>query len=183
MRPARLLSTAFACLFALVASARAHAQMPTDNDAWKARCEVLHRADPNLSGSVPAWLRSAPRNVPGPQWTTFGWDRDRAGQRSVACVFFYLGAVADHNSNRGHADRVHAKESATMGAIEVMLANHQPVPFRKTLTRAHAEAAEIPKPALTVAQEQAMVDAATTMQLAPAPPPTPTVKMVAARRR
>jgi hypothetical protein len=46
------------------------------------------------------------------------------------------------------------------------------------MTKMHAEAAEIPKPALTVPEEEAILDAATTMPLGPpsasaAPPAKP----------
>ena len=141
--------------------------MPTDNDAWKHRCEVLRDADPNGRGTVPAWLTKAPGDVAGPRWTTFGWDRARAGQPYVACTFFYLGAIADHNRNKGHADHVHAHESAVMGRIEDKMARHEPVTAREKLTKTHAEAAEIPKAALTVPEEEAMVAAAGTMPLEP----------------
>lgn len=166
MKTARLVCLA-ALPFCAAAALPAHSQMPTDNDAWKHRCEVLRDADPNGRGTVPAWLTKAPGTVPGPRWTTFGWDRSRANQPYVACTFFYLGAIADHNRNKGHADHVHAHESAVMGRIEDKLARHEDVTTREKLTRTHAEAAEIPKPALTIPEEEAMVTAATTMPLDP----------------
>lgn len=159
---------AFAMLLPVLGAVVARAQMPMDNDAWQQRCDVLRNADPSARGIVPAWLRHAPQNVPGPAYTTFGWDRLRAHQLYVACTFFYLGAIADHNGPRTHADHVHAHESATMGRIASQLAHHQRVSVREGLTRAHAEAAEIPKPPLTVAEEEAIVAAASTMPLAPA---------------
>lgn len=147
---------------------RAAAQMPTDNDTWKKRCEVLRDADPNARGTVPDWLAKAPGTaVPGPRFTTFGWDRARAGQHYVACTFFYLGAIADHNHSNKHADRVHAHESAVMGRLEDKAARHEPGTSREGLTAARAKAAEIPKPALTVPEEEGIVQAATTMPLEP----------------
>lgn len=153
------------------------AQMPTDNDTWKKRCEVLRDADPTARGVVPAWLQTAPQAVPGPRWTTFGFDRAHARQSYVACTFFYLGAIADHNHGNAHADRVHAHESAVMGKIMDKAARHEKITPREKLTKGHAEAAEIPKPALTIPEEEAMLAAATTMPLeSPAdnpPPPQP----------
>jgi hypothetical protein len=128
---------------------------------------VLRDGDPTGRGVVPAWLRAAPKDVPGPEYTTFGWDRLRAKQPYVACTFFYLGAIADHNHGNGHADHVHAHESAVMGRIASKTAHHQEPTTREAMTRVHAEAAEIPKPALTVAQEEAIVAAASVMPLAP----------------
>lgn len=142
--------------------------MPTDNDAWKARCLLLQSVEnPQGTARVPYWVAAATHGLPGPQFTEFGWDRDRAGQHYVACTFFYLGAIADHQRGKGHADRVHARESATMGLIETKLAIHQTPSLRENMTADHAKLAEIPKPALTIPQEQAMLDAASTMPLSP----------------
>jgi hypothetical protein len=169
MKPVRLLSLLCLAAFLLMAGgAAARAQMPTDNDAWKARCDTLRNADPTGRGNVPAWLRQAPKGIPGPQFTTFGWDRLRATQPYVACTFFYLGAIADHNAPRTHANHVHAHESAVMGRIAAQTGHHQQVSVREGLTRAHAEAAEIPKPPLTIPEEEAIVAAASTMPLTPA---------------
>lgn len=158
----------FAMLLPVMGASVVRAQMPMDNDAWQQRCDVLRNADPSARGTVPTWLREAPKGVPGPQFTTFGWDRLRARQPYVACTFFYLGAIADHNGPKNHADRVHAHESATMGRIAAQMAHHQPVSVREKMTRAHAEAAEIPKPPLTEAEEEAIVAAASTVPLTPA---------------
>jgi len=147
----------------------APAQMPTDNLMWKSRCDALHKAGVSNNGAAPVWLLNAPGTVPGPQWTEFGWDRERAGQHAVACVFFYLGAIADHKMQQTHANRIHSIESARMGVIAYDTVHGIKPPARYLITKAHAELAEIPKPSLTAAAEQAMMDTAGVVPTSPTP--------------
>lgn len=144
----------------------APAQMPTDNMSWKSRCEALHAALPTATSPAPAsFVPSALKNK-GEQWTTFGWDRSRANQHAVACVFFYLGAIASQKAPaQSHTTRVHAKESWTMGTIEWKAMHGSAPTVSEKLTRDHAKLAEIPKPALTVGQEQTMVDTGRTLPI------------------
>jgi hypothetical protein len=159
----------FACLLALpllfcATVSAVYAQMPTDNDTWKLRCNLLHDNVSRL-GVAPPWLTSTPQQVAGPRYTTFGWDRDHAAQPAVACVLFYLGAIADHNAPVNHADHIHSIESSTMGLVEWQTLHGQKITDRQKITRVHAKAAEIPKPALTVPEEEAIVAASSTMPL------------------
>jgi hypothetical protein len=150
-----LVSTAV--LLALCASAAAHAQMPTDNDAWKARCNAL-AATTDL-GHLTAEARALTHSVPASKFTTFAFDRSAAGQPAVACTMFYLGAIAAQASS----DASTAHDNAVLAGIEIKAAHHQDTTFSESLTRMKAKAYEIPKPALTVDDEEKVLLAATTI--------------------
>lgn len=140
-----------------LSSLAAHAQMPTDNDAWKARCAMLSSLDHN--GVLPASLVSLTHGVSGAKFTTFGFDRDAAGEHNVACTFFYLGAVAEQAAHHDSA----AQNDAVLGRLQVKQMKGQSATISESFARMKAKAAEITHPALTEADEQHVMDAATTI--------------------
>jgi hypothetical protein len=141
----------------LLASTALHAQMPVDNDTWKARCGAV-ASMANLDHLSPQVV-ALTKGVDGPKFTTFAFDRQAAGQHNVACTLFYLGAIA----NAAKADASEAKDAATMAALEIKAIHNQEPSWSESMVRVKVKAKEITRPALSLADEQAVMAAATTI--------------------
>jgi len=165
------LATVSAAILLATASAALHAQMPTDNDAWKGGCNTLRSVD--LSHLSPASIAMT-RGVPASKFVTFGFDRDAAGQHQVACTLFYLGAIAAQAGNGAKADTTaSAHDVAVLAQLQVKAMSHQEPSFAESMTRMKMKAYEIKQPALTVAEEERVLNAATTIQFTAAVPSRP----------
>jgi hypothetical protein len=164
----RLILSAAVVLLLSVPALRA--QLPTDSMVWKARCDFLSKLDSQLqTGTVPPMLVAATRGVAGQSYTTFGWDRLRDGDPNVACTLFYMALIADRSGNGG-------KPAAFITRNAGILAHDESSPVRSQLTvaqrvkRSEIKLHQMRVPALTSAQLQAVLDAATTMPISLTPP-------------
>jgi hypothetical protein len=134
MNRIHFLSAAATLLLSSVA-ATLHAQMPVDNDTWKARCgAVASMADiDHLNPQVV----SLTHGVDGAKFTTFAFDRQAAGQHNVACTLFYLGAIA----NAGKGNTSDAKDAAVMASLEVKALHNQEPSWTESMIRVNVMAA------------------------------------------
>lgn len=153
----RLASVA-AALLVSASSVAAHAQMPADNDTWKARCSVLAAQAADLNHITPS-VAALTKGVSGSKFQTFGFDRQAAGQHQVACTMFYLAAIANQAGNNASA----AKDAQLLANLEVKATRGQEPSFTENLTRTKVKAIEITHPALTLSDEEKIVLAATTI--------------------
>lgn len=150
-----------AALFCLLGGMAAHAQMPTDNDTWKARCSALASLS-DLSHPTPQ-LVALTRGIPGAKFVTFGFDRDAAGQHNVACTLFFLGAIAEQAGNHAALNPSVAQDDLVLADVQVKTIHDQSVPFSERFTVMKAKAMQIMQPALTENDEESVMDAATTI--------------------
>ena len=151
-------ATVAAALLISASSVAAHAQMPADNDSWKARCSTLAAQAADLNHLTPS-IAALTRGVAGSKFQTFGFDRQAAGQHQVACTMFYLAAIANQ---AGH-DNSAAHDAQVLASLEIKTAHGQEASFTESLTRTKIKAIEITHPALTLADEEKIVVAATTI--------------------
>ena len=151
-------ATVAAALLVSASSVAALAQMPSDNDTWKARCSVLAAQAADLSHITPS-VEALTRGVAGSKFQTFGFDREAAGQHQVACTMFYLAAIANQ---AGH-DASAAKDAQLLANLEIKTTHGQPPSFSEGITRTKVKAIEITHPALTLSDEEKIVSAATTI--------------------
>lgn len=155
---------------AFVLTTTAYAQYPKDNNVYKMRCDLLAGQDSAIqSGSIPAVLAGASKGIPAAQIVTFAVDREKDGDHQVACVLFYMAAIASRAANQ--ADD--AKTYSVFAHTEYVKSTGGSPSFGEKLTRGKVEAAEIRKPALTSAQLTAIVDALNVMPISLTPPPAP----------
>lgn len=147
-----------AALVLSAASTAAHAQMPVDNDTWRARCTALSDFTADLSHLTPG-VMAMTRGVEGSKFQTFAFDRQAAGQHNVACALFFLAAIA----NQSARDEVGARDAALMAVLEVKGMRNQSVSFSESLTRTKVKAIEIRRPVLTIPDEEKIMLAATTI--------------------
>jgi hypothetical protein len=154
-------AAAFVALFCLSAGMALHAQMPTDNDTWKARCNALASVS-DITHPTPQ-IVALTRGVAGSKFRTFGFDRDAAGQHKVACTLFFLGAVADQAGNGGKQDSSSAEDNATLARLQIKAMHGESPTFSERITVAKVKALEVTRPALTQADEENVMNAATTI--------------------
>jgi hypothetical protein len=157
-----LLTVCTAVLLLAAGAARARAQMPTDNDTWKARCASLASQASDLN-HLPATATAMTRGVAGSKFQTFAFDRQAAGQHQVACTLFFLAAVANQTGAGAKADGSAAQDSLLMANLEIKGMKGQSASFSEGFSRARIKAVEISRPSLTVADEEKIVLAATTI--------------------
>lgn len=150
-------AAATAALLLAATAARAHAQMPTDNDTWKARCSALTSEASDLNHLSPAVL-SLTRGVQASKFQTFAFDRQAAGQHQVACTLFFMAAIAN-----AHADASAAQDSLLMANLELKGMRGQSASFSEGFARTRIKAVELTRPSLTLDDEQKVVLAATTI--------------------
>lgn len=146
----------------IVSAAAAHAQMPTDNDTWKARCKSLSSMAGDLNHLTPS-TASLTRGLPGAKFQTFAFDRQAAGQHNVACAMFYMAAIASQAGNGGKADPSAAHDALVLANLEVKAMHNEPASFTENLVRTKAKAIEIARPSLTIDDEEKVVLATTTV--------------------
>jgi hypothetical protein len=155
------LVTFFLFLFCWAASM---AQLPTDNDGWKARCNTLGAADGAIQGgTISPSLVSATRGVDGAKFMTFGWDRAAAGEHNVACTMFYMAAIAGRVGNGGKQNFEEAHNAQMMGLAEYKLAHRQKLTMREHFKRSETKSSQLAAKPLTAGDSDAVLRAATTM--------------------
>lgn len=150
-----------AALFCLLGGISAHAQMPTDNDTWKARCSALASLN-DLNHPTPQ-LVALTRGIPGAKFVTFGFDRDAAGQHNVACTLFFLGAIAEQAGNGAAPNASVAQDDLVLADLQVKTLHNQSATFSERFTSMKAKAMQIMQPALTETDEENVMNAATTI--------------------
>jgi hypothetical protein len=167
MNPLRL-SLLLPSLVVLAASTTAlHAQYPTDNAAWKARCTLLAASDDAIeNGTVPAAFIPRIKSIPALHFTTFAFDRSRTNEHYVACTLFYMAAIGERIGSGGvPASQSTARDRAILAQAEIHLAHKESVTMVQHLKRATAEAGQVIAPALTAPQLEAVIAAADTLPL------------------
>ena len=144
------------------------AQLPMNNDAGKARCNVLAAAQKAIdAGIVPGPLVAATRGVPGRDFFVLAVDRAQAKQHYVACTMYFLAAIADRAGNGGHQDATQASNEAIVGGSELKLARGFHLKMAEHATRIKMKVEEMTgQPlSLTPPQTSAVLNAATTMPI------------------
>jgi hypothetical protein len=155
---------------ALALATAAHAQYPKDNAVYKMRCDLLASQDAAIqTGTIPAILLPTTKGIPAAQIVTFAVDREKDSDHQVACVLFYMAAIASRAANQSDD----AKTYGLFAHTEFVKSTGGSPSFGEKMTRAKVEAAEIRKPALTSAQLTAILDALSTMPISLTPPPAP----------
>jgi hypothetical protein len=152
----------------LLAAAAAHAQLPTDSQPWKDRCNLLASASAAIgSGHVPPMLNRVTRGVPSHGFLVLAVDRAQQGQHYVACTLYYLAAVADRAGNGGTPIPAQAFDEAIIGGSELKLAHHRHLNMTEHEKRIKFKVEELTgKPlSLTPDQTQAVIDASSTMPI------------------
>src|SRR5579875_2255224 len=144
-----LLASSAAALLLTAGVARAHAQMPSDNDTWKARCSTLAAQAADLNHLSPS-VSALTRGVAGSKFQTFAFDRQAAGQHQVACTLFFLAAIANQTGSGAKADTSAAQDSLLMANLELKGMKGQSASFSESFARTRIKAVEITRPALTV---------------------------------
>ncbi len=169
---ARFLVFRFACTFALLTSSFAlHAQLPRDNEAWKLRCNLLQANNAAIAaGHAPVPLVQGTRGLPGLQYMTFGFDRREAAQHNVACVFFYMGAIAEGAGNGGKPDLAKARAHAEVALAEFQQVHGQKVPISERMKRFDAKLGQTRASDISAEQATAILNAASTMPVTLQPP-------------
>jgi hypothetical protein len=153
----------------LSVSAALHAQLPTDSNAWKSRCNLLQANSAKIvDGTAPATLVSATRGVPGYDYFVLAVNRAQAGQHYAACTMYYLAAIAEHAGNGGKTDTVASSNYAVVGGSEWKLAQHHHLRMHEHVVRVKLKVEELTgKPlSLTPPQTSAVLDAASTTPIA-----------------
>ena len=152
----------------LLASAPSmHAQMPNDNQTWKARCETLAAVQATIdAGAMTPKLVATTHGIPGSDFTMLALDRAHGEQHAVACTLFYMAAIAERNGNGGHGvDSLAAENRAILAHAEFLKLHNQPVPMSASLRLTGVEARHLLVPTPNEDQVRAVLTAATTMPL------------------
>ncbi len=133
--------TLFVPALLLTAATTLQAQLPRDSGTWKARCTLLSNNAANIqAGKTPAGLVAATRGIPGQDFYTMAVDRSEAGERYVACTYFYAAAIAYRAGNGGNHDYKSSYNDTVLAAAEVRLAHHQHLTMTQHAKRIEAKA-------------------------------------------
>lgn len=151
----------------LLLGASAKAQLPTDNDAWKARCNVLRAAEMQFqNGEIAPELAAATRGVQGSKFVAFAWDRGSSGEHNVACVMYLMAAIADRKGNGGKVDIGAAEDAETLAKVELKLLHGEKLTFSEKLKVAETKVGQIISSSLTQKEADAVLVAASTVPIA-----------------
>jgi hypothetical protein len=119
---------------------RASAQMPSDNDMWKARCTALSASASAIDhASAPPELLQTTRGISGDKFSAVAHERAGAGQHYIACTLYYTAAMAYHMGNGGRIDGSKAHTNVVLGGTELKLATGQPLTFGEKMDRASSK--------------------------------------------
>jgi len=114
----------------------AGAQMPTDNDAWKARCTALSASATAIDhGSAPPELLQTTRGISGDKFAAVAHERSGAGQHYIACTLYYTAAMAYHMGNGGKIDVSKGHTEVVLAGAEMKQATGQPLTFGEKMDR------------------------------------------------
>jgi len=114
----------------------AGAQMPTDNDAWKARCTALSASATAIDhGSAPPELLQTTRAISGDKFAAVAHERSGAGQHYIACTLYYTAAMAYHMGNGGKIDVSKGHTEVVLAGAEMKQATGQPLTFGEKMDR------------------------------------------------
>jgi hypothetical protein len=152
----------------LLTAAAAHAQLPTDSQPWKDRCNLMSsEAAAIRTGRVPTMFTSATRGVPSHSFLVLAVNRAQNGQHYLACTLYYMAAVADRAGNGSAPNAEQAFDEAIIGGSELKLAHHRHLNMTEHEKRIKFKVEEMTGAplSLTPDQTQAAVDAASTMPL------------------
>ena len=159
-----------AALAMLFFSSAAHAQLPTDNDAWKARCNSLRAAELQIqNGKIAPELVAATRGVQGSKFLAFAWDRGSSGEHNVACVMYLMAAIADRTGNGGKVDVGGAEDAELLAGVEMKLLHGEKLTFSEKLKVAETKVGQIIASSLTQKEADAVLVAASTVPIAQGP--------------
>jgi hypothetical protein len=112
----------------------AHAQAPTDNDAWKSRCLALSaNADSIDKGSASTELQQGTKGIAGAKFAAVAHERGGAGQHYVACTLYYTAAIAERMGNEGKPDPSRAHADTILAGIELKRISGKPLSFKEKM--------------------------------------------------
>jgi hypothetical protein len=155
-------------------SGHAAAQMPTDNDTWKARCTALSgNASAIDHGSAPPALLQTTKGISGDKFAAVAHERAGAGQHYIACTLYYTAAMAYHMGNGGKIDVSKGHSDAVLGGTELKLATGQSLTFGEKMDRTSGKLPSMKKEQLTPADVASVFAAFGDGAAEAAPPPPP----------
>lgn len=161
------LRIAAAAMALLLGSAAAHAQLPTDNDAWRARCNTLRVAEAqSQSGKLSPELVAATRGVAGSKFLAFAFDRGSSGEHNVACVMYLMAAIADRNGNGGKVDVSAAQDAELLAGVELKEMKGEKLTFSERVKVMETKVGQLASSALTPKDADAVLVAASTVPIA-----------------
>ena len=155
----------------------AHAQLPADNDAWKARCNTLRAAEEQIqNGKIAAELVAATRGVQGSKFLAFAFDRASANEHNVACVMYLMAAIADRNGNGGKVDISAAQDAELLAGVELKALHGDPLTFGERMKVMQTKVGQLIASSLSQKDADAVLVASSTVPISQGP------KTVALRR-
>ena len=155
---------ALVLLFSAAATA-AHAQMPQDNEVWKARCKMLNGLAATIdAGNTPPVLAAATHGLPSIQFAEFGFDRSRATEHNVACTMFYMAAIAERAGNITNNPKT-AHNLIVVAQSEYALAHGRKVTALQHVKRGEEEAKQVGAKHMDSAQSEAVLQATSTFPI------------------
>jgi hypothetical protein len=141
--------------------AHATAQMPSDDDTWKARCNALSaNATAIDKGSASQALLQTTRGIAGDKFEAVAHERAGAGQHYIACTLYFTGAMAQHMGNGGKIDAGRAHTDVVLAGAELKRATGQSLSFAEKMDSAGSKMPSVKKtPPLTPADVSAVLGA------------------------
>jgi hypothetical protein len=147
----------------------AQAQLPTDSTTYANRCAQFAGNSGQIeAGNIAPKFISVTRGVPSHSFFVLAVDRAQHGQHDVACVMYYMAAIADSRGNGASSNALQSREEAIIGRSESKLAHHHHLDALEHEKRVKYKVEEMTgSKALSLPpdQTQAAIDAASTMPL------------------
>ena len=152
---------------------RARAQMPSDDDTWKARCLALSaNADAIDKGSAPQEMLQTTHGLPAEKFAAVARERAGANQHYIACTLYYTASMADHMGNAGKIDASRAHTEAVLAGAELKRATGQSLSLKEKVDRTSGKLPSMKKGEPLTPTDVATVFGAFSDSPAPAPPVT-----------
>jgi len=150
-------------LFGLVVAlcGRAYAQMPSDDDTWKARCNALSANTAAIDkGSAAQNLLQTTHGIAGEKFEAVAHERAGAGQHYIACTLYYTAAMAQHMGNGGKIDAGRAHTDVVLAGAELKRATGVSLSFSERMDTTGSKMPSVKKtPPLTPADVNAVFGA------------------------
>jgi hypothetical protein len=155
-----------ALLFATGLTAAAHAQLPSNNEVWKSRCNLLASQSSAIdAGNLSPALITSTRGVSSHSFLVLAVNRSDADQHYVSCVMYYMAAVAARNGNAGAKDATAASDYAVLAGAERKDATQQSLTMSERMKRIKFKATNLSGLSSSPTETTAALTASTTMPL------------------